>query len=560
MGTCQQCKSYVEIGNLTIIDQLSNDFIVVQDDYQHPLYGQVNILEYKEPKKFDFKLVHKLITFVEREDFQQALQYYEAKFYGFNHPNLLIIHAMQNRQIDQFFNTQYKLSLFLDYYETTLAQELVYRKKIYFEESEILFFLDSLIGSQAFLQSKGHALSSLKFDKIYLSNLLNGAIALKVQSPLFDLKDQEMEFNTLFDKIIKGEQVKLQEYPYLSPEQWQMIQNKKLEHYDLFKSNVFVLGLMTLELCSVRQSITLYKDYMIDQNLLNDQINKVKERYGEVLPLLLEAMLYYDPKVRCDFLQLDDLLNLQQLLNGKRLSQIWTTEDFQYSFIEKKVHFTTKQHSLIHPEVQSQLSNQSLLQKGSHLSLKQVLSKNSKESKASSSFIQKKESYSPQTQKKNLFKKFETEQASKGGSKKLITQDGFGVESLSNGLTYEGIFQGGKKQGLGKLINDDNEIIYEGYFFENQFHRTGVLKNQNPQQLSTPFNYKDFNKLGNMWIKYDGDFKQGKYDGYGQLTLSNQEIYTGLFQNGEINGTGVFLTQDGKQIKGKWINNIFQEI
>ncbi|CAD8194591.1 unnamed protein product [Paramecium pentaurelia] len=551
MGTCQQCKSYVEIGNLTIIDQLSNDFIVVQDDYQHPLYGKVNILEYKEPKQFDFKL---------REDFQQALQYYEAKFYGFNHPNLLIIHAMQNRQIDQFFNTQYKLSLFLDYYETTLAQELIYRKKIYFEESEILFFLDSLIGSQAFLQSKGHALSSLKFDKIYLSNLLNGAIALKVQSPLFDLKDQEMEFNALFDKIIKSEQVKLQEYPYLSPEQWQMIQNKKLEPYDLFKSNVFVLGLMTLELCSVRQSITLYKDYMIDQNLLNDQINKVKERYGEVLPLLLEAMLYYDPKVRCDFLQLDDLLNLQQLLNGKRLFQIWTTEDFQYSFIEKKVHFTKKQHSLIHPEVQSQLSNQSLLQKGSHLSLKQVLSKNSKESKASSSFIQKRESYSPQTQKKNLFKKFETEQASKGGSKKLITQDGFGVESLSNGLTYEGIFQGGKKQGLGKLINDDNEIIYEGYFFENQFHRTGVLKNQNPQQLSAPFNYKDFNQLGNMWIKYDGDFKQGKYDGYGQLTLSNQEIYTGLFLNGEINGTGVFLTQDGKQIKGKWINNIFQEM
>ncbi|CAD8200737.1 unnamed protein product [Paramecium octaurelia] len=551
MGTCQQCKSYVEISNLTIIDQLSNDFIVVQDDYQHPLYGKVNILEYKEPKQFDFKL---------REDFQQALQYYEAKFYGFNHPNLLIIHAMQNRQIDQFFNTQYKLSLFLDYYETTLAQELLFRKKIYFEEREILFFLDSLIGSQAFLQSKGHALSSLKFDKIYLTNLLNGAIALKVQSPLFDPKDQEMEFNALFDKIIKGEQVKLQDYPYLSPEQWQMIHNKKLESYDLFKSNVFVLGLMTLELCSVRQSITLYKDYMIDQTLLNDQINKVKERYGEVLPLLLEAMLYYDPKVRCDFLQLDDLLNLQQLLNGKRLSQIWTTEDFQYSFIEKKVHFTTKQHSLIHPEVQSQLSNQSLLQKGSHLSLKQVLSKNSKESKASSSFIQKRESYSPQTQKKNLFKKFETEQASKGGSKKLITQDGFGVESLANGLTYEGIFQGGKKQGLGKLINDDNEIIYEGYFFENQYHRTGVLKNQNPQPLTAPFNYKDFNKLGNMWVKYDGDFKEGRQDGYGQLTLSNAEIYTGLFKNGEVNGTGVFLTLDGKQIKGKWVNNIFQEV
>ncbi|CAD8095382.1 unnamed protein product [Paramecium primaurelia] len=563
MGTCQynNCKSYIDISTLNttvnIIDQLNNDFMVVHEDYEHPLYGQVNILEYKEPKQYDFKLVHKLITFTEQEDFQYALQYYQAKFYGFNHPNLLIIHAMQYKQIDQFFTTEYKLSLFLDYYETTLAQELIYRKKIYFEETEILFFLDSLIGSQAFLQSKGYALPSLKFDKVYLSNLLNGAIGLKVQSPLFH-NQQDVEFNELFHKIINGEEVRLHEYPYITPEQWLMIQNKQLEPYNEFKSNVFILGLMTLELCSAKQSITLYQDYMIDPNILIEQINKVNDRYGEALPLILEAMLHYDPKDRRDFLQLNELLDSSQL-KGKRLAQIWTSDDYQYSLTEKKVHFSTKQHSLVHPEVQSQLSNQSLLQKGSHLSIRQVISKNSKESKASSSFIQKKESYSPQIQKKNLFKKFETEQASKGGSKKLITQDGFGVETTPNGLTYEGFFNAGKKQGMGKLINDENEIIYEGYFHENQFHRTGILKNQNAQICQEAFNYKDFNQLGEKWARYDGDFNFGQQDGYGQLVLTNAERYTGLFKNGKVHGAGVFQTLDGKQIKGVWINNILQE-
>ena len=41
------------------------------------------------------------------------------------------------------------------------------------------------------------------------------------------------------------------------------------------------------------------------------------------------------------------------------------------------------------------------------------------------------------------------------------------VESLVDGLTYEGNVAGGKKNGRGKLINDDNDIIYDGSFLDN---------------------------------------------------------------------------------------------
>lgn len=80
--------------------------------------------------------------------------------------------------------------------------------------------------------------------------------------------------------------------------------------------------------------------------------------------------------------------------------------------------------------------------------------------------------------KKTLFKKYDTEQASRGGSKRFIGQDGFSIESQANGLTYEGHLVGGKKEGEGKLLRDDNEVIYEGYFKDNAYHHTGTLKNQ----------------------------------------------------------------------------------
>lgn len=38
---------------------------------------------------------------------------------------------------------------------------------------------------------------------------------------------------------------------------------------------------------------------------------------------------------------------------------------------------------------------------------------------------------------------------------------------MDDGLTYEGEFVAGKKEGMGKLLNDDNELIYEGYFHDN---------------------------------------------------------------------------------------------
>ena len=84
---------------------------------------------------------------------------------------------------------------------------------------------------------------------------------------------------------------------------------------------------MVLEMCSVRKSLLLYKDYAIDEVLLKDHLLKLNERYSEQIGLILSAMLQPDPYVRCDFLDLDELLN-SSTLRGKRIHSLWTQEDY----------------------------------------------------------------------------------------------------------------------------------------------------------------------------------------------------------------------------------------
>lgn len=68
--------------------------------------------------------------------------YYENRFYGLNHPNLCIIHgtenkiieAMQNKKVDEFFNTDYMISLYLDYPTRTFQREMLLRQRSWFSE------------------------------------------------------------------------------------------------------------------------------------------------------------------------------------------------------------------------------------------------------------------------------------------------------------------------------------------------------------------------------------------------------------------------------------------
>ena len=52
--------------------------------------------------------------------------------------------------------------------------------------------------------------------------------------------------------------------------------------------------------------------------------------------------------------------------------------------------------------------------------------------------------------------------------------------------------------------------------------------------------------------KYEGNFKEGKFDGQGTLTYSNGSIYLGQFSNNEFNGKGLYIYCDKTQTYAEW--------
>ena len=69
------------------------------------------------------------------------------------------------------------------------------------------------------------------------------------------------------------------------------------------------------------------------------------------------------------------------------------------------------------------------------------------------------------------------------------------------------------------------------------------------------------NSLKNMeihgvnWIRYDGEFYQGKKHGLGTLFLKGGRKFTGMFCNDMIHGIGTFYFEDGHTLIGEWEND-----
>ena len=56
---------------------------------------------------------------------------------------------------------------------------------------------------------------------------------------------------------------------------------------------------------------------------------------------------------------------------------------------------------------------------------------------------------------------------------------------------------------------------------------------------------------------YDGEFKDGQYNGQGTLTYQNGAKYIGEFKGGVKHGKGIYRYDDDFEIKGQWVRGNF---
>ena len=111
---------------------------------------------------------------------------------------------------------------------------------------------------------------------------------------------------------------------------------------------------------------------------------------------------------------------------------------------------------------------------------------------------------------------------------------GHGVYQWDNGDVYVGNFTSDKRHGRGKF-SFHNGNVYEGEFCDGFFD-----------------GYGKYNFAGGS---YEGNWRDGKYNGAGVLTYGNTGgKYEGEFRNSVAHGFGTEVLPDGRQRRGVWID------
>ena len=138
--------------------------------------------------------------------------------------------------------------------------------------------------------------------------------------------------------------------------------------------------------------------------------------------------------------------------------------------------------------------------------------------------------------------------------------DGNGIlSSDDNKYLYNGEWKDGVKHGKGQLITE--KIKYSGKFENDQFSGRGILCDDKGNIYEGDFLNGKFEGYGHYKMSngdnYIGEFKNGLFDGKGQLTDKNGNVFDGDFVKGKKEGFGVIITNKGEKIEGKYKNGIF---
>ncbi len=136
---------------------------------------------------------------------------------------------------------------------------------------------------------------------------------------------------------------------------------------------------------------------------------------------------------------------------------------------------------------------------------------------------------------------------------------GRGVLSYSNGSSYYGNWNEGKKSGKGIMIYA-NKDTYDGEWKDNQRNGKGALLKASGDILEGNWLHDEFISLTKeVTIDYDGGTYNGLIfnnvpNGKGKMTYNNGN-YFGEWKDGKKNGIGQYTWKEGDVYEGEWKDN-----
>ena len=86
----------------------------------------------------------------------------------------------------------------------------------------------------------------------------------------------------------------------------------------------------------------------------------------------------------------------------------------------------------------------------------------------------------------------------------------------------------------------------------------GIVRNPYPHYPSPneKIDFKNLYNIGQMWLRFEGSFKDGNKEGPGNIYLTNGHLFSGTFKKDLAEGRGGVFYQGKTLLKGIWRNNI----
>ena len=154
------------------------------------------------------------------------------------------------------------------------------------------------------------------------------------------------------------------------------------------------------------------------------------------------------------------------------------------------------------------------------------------------------------------------------GEHKGNIRDGYAEVTYRDGVVYKGFFKDYQREGEGKLYNAQGELLYEGSWAHGKTNGFGkrYYLSETDQRETYEGELKDgvFQGKGKLTWKngtfYEGGFVNGKREGYGIRTFKEPlERYEGFWKEDAFEGQGLLLRTNGKKTEGIWKASLLED-
>jgi serine/threonine protein kinase len=257
---------------------LDNNLRIVERKTQSP-FGEFNLMIDLVSKDL---VIQKELLFQTESEATKEKQYLDQRSEK-SHPSIITVLGTKLNSETHLCSKTFKISWIVEYLTRDLKSEIDFRRErnINFTDEEIWFLLMSLVSGLGTLQENSISHGSLSSSTVFITDKGN----VKVTDPSI-LKSINNYAEFIGEKNLKN----MKKNIYFAPELLKNLSEKFwTPQSDVYKSDVFTLGMIILEAATLSTCDDLYNwdKYTIEEDKLRMRFEHLKERQEREIKIII---------------------------------------------------------------------------------------------------------------------------------------------------------------------------------------------------------------------------------------------------------------------------------